>query len=253
MKTGFDVLDDNIGELRKGELIVVASRPLMGKTSLVFNIATNIAIRKNATVAIFSLEMSKEQCVKRLNNAELSLMKNMSKNNKTKDMDAIEKVARRLSEAKVFIDDTPSLTVREIEDKCIKLKENEGLELLVIDYLQLIQNDEYDDNICIELKKIAQKLDITIIVTSQLSRMPMERFETDNDPTPMISDISSNISRIADVLLFIHRDDYYYENSKKPNVAEIIIAKNKFGDTGTIELLFDKMSLRYVNFEEKYV
>ena len=253
MKTGFDDLDDNIGELRKGELIVVASRPLMGKTSLVFNIATNIAIRKNATVAIFSLEMSKEQCVKRLNNAELSLMRNMSKNNKTKDMDAIEKVARRLSEAKVFIDDTPSLTVREIEDKCIKLKENEGLELLVIDYLQLIQNDEYDDNICIELKKIAQKLDITIIVTSQLSRMPMERFEADNDPTPMISDISSNVSRIADVLLFIHRDDYYYENSKKPNVAEIIIAKNKFGDTGTIELLFDKMSLRYVNFEEKYV
>lgn len=251
LSTGFGDLDYKINGLKRGELIVIASRPAIGKTSLAFNIATNVAIKENITVAIFSLEMSKEQCVKRLHTSELSLIRNMNKNDKSKDIDmnTIEKVAKRLSETKLFIDDIPSLKVQEIEDKCIKLKKTEGLELVVIDYLQLIQNDEYEDNICSELKKMAQRLDITIIITSQLSRKPRDRFEAGNDPMPIISDISDNISRIADLLLFIHRDDYYYENSKKPNIADIIIARNKFGDTGMIELLFNKMSLRYVNFE----
>lgn len=251
LSTGFGDLDYKIKGLKRGELIVIASRPAIGKTSLAFNIATNVAIKENITVAIFSLEMSKEQCVKRLHTSELSLIRNMNKNDKSKDIDmnTIEKVAKRLSETKLFIDDIPSLKVQEIEDKCIKLKKTEGLELVVIDYLQLIQNDEYEDNICSELKKMAQRLDITIIITSQLSRKPRDRFEAGNDPMPIISDISNNISRIADLLLFIHRDDYYYENSKKPNIADIIIARNKFGDTGMIELLFNKMSLSYVNFE----
>lgn len=192
---GFGDLDYKIRGLTKGELIVIASRPTMGKTSLAFNIATNIAIKENVTVAIFSLEMSKEQCVKRLYTSELSLIRNMNKNEKSKDIDinTIEKVAKSLAEAKMFIDDTASLKVQEIEDKCIKLKKIEGLELVVIDYLQLIQNDECEDDICSELKKLAQMLDISIIVTSQLSKKTMT------------SDISDKILEIADVLLFIHK------------------------------------------------
>lgn len=195
LSTGFYDLDYKMVGLKKGELIVIASRPTMGKTSLAFNIATNIAIKENVTVAIFSLEVSKEQCVKRLYNSELSLIRNMNKNEKSKDIDmnTIEKVAKSLAEAKMFIDDTPSLKVQEIEDKCIKLKKTEGLELVVIDYLQLIQNDECEEDICRELKKLAQTLDISIIVTSQLSKKPMT------------SDISDKILEIADVLLFIHK------------------------------------------------
>lgn len=253
LSTGFEYIDNSIKGLNAGELIVIASRPQMGKTTLLLNIAKNVVMNEQVSVAIFSLEMSKQRFIESLNISDSSIIRNIDIDSKTsnEDLEDIEKLADRFSEVKIFIDDTPSLKVQEIEDKCIKLKETEGLELVVIDYLQLIQNEECEDDICIELKKMSQRLDVTIIVTSQLSRMPMERFEADNDPTPVISDISSNISRIADVLLFIHRDDYYYENSEKPNVADIIIAKNKFGDTGTIELLFDKMSLRYVNFEEK--
>lgn len=248
ISTGFSDLDYAIKGLDKSKLIVIASRPAMGKSNLLLNIASNVAVDEKIPVAVFNLELSKEQCIERMI-AQKSLVNisNIKTNNiNAKELNKVKTAVKELSEAQIYIYDTPNLSMEEIREKCIKLKNEKDIRLIVIDYLQLIQNSK-DENICVSLKTLAQELNVSIIITSQLSRKPKERFEKGEDPRPILSDINTSILNESDVLIFLHRDDYYNTDSENKDIAELIIARNKFGDTGTVKLLFMKDYLKYTN------
>lgn len=248
ISTGFEDIDDLIKGLNAGELIVIASRPNMGKTSLLLNIVRNVTLKEKVSVAIFSLEMSKQRCIESLNISDSSIIRNIDIDSKTsnEDLEDIEKLADRFSQAKLFIDDTPAISLQELEEKCTKLKKNEGLEVIFIDYLQLVKNN--NENICNELKCIAKRLDVTIIATSQLTR----RIEEREDKRPYIADFGSKGIKpfCADVIILLNRDEYYNMNSKYKNITELIIARNSYGETGTVKLLFNEKSLQYIDAEE---
>ena len=256
--TQFYDLDDKTAGLHGSELILVAARPAMGKTAFALNIATNAALRAKVPVAIFSLEMSKDQLVNRMLCSEAMVDSNKIRTGKIDEEDWIKLATALgpLSEAPIYIDDTPGISVAEIRAKCRKLKLEKNIGLVVIDYLQLIQGsgkrnasrEQEISEISRSLKILAKELDVPVIALSQLSRAAEAR----QDHRPMLSDLreSGAIEQDADIVMFLYRDDYYNPDSEKKNIAEVILAKHRAGSTGTVELLWMGNYTKFANLDK---
>ncbi len=255
--TGFADLDYKTAGMHGSELILVAARPAMGKSAFALNIATYAATRGNAPVAIFSLEMSKEQMVNRILCSEAMVDSNKVRTGKIDDEEwgKLADASGILSESKIFIDDTPGISIMEIRAKCRKLKLEQNIGLVVIDYLQLIQGsgkrgasrEQEISEISRSLKILAKEINVPVIALSQLSRAVEQR----PDHRPMLSDLreSGAIEQDADIVMFLYRDDYYNEESEKKNIAEVILAKHRAGSTGTVELLWLASYTKFANIE----
>ena len=243
IESGFVDLDDKISGLNNSDLIIVAARPAMGKSAFVLNIASYVAMHDKVPVMIFSLEMSKEQLVKRIlsSESEIDSMKINNANLESEDWLKLGEVSGKLSDVPIYIDDTPSLSAAEIRAKCRKAKLEKNIGLVVIDYLQLMESktnissrQQEISEISRSLKILAKELNIPVIALSQLSRATESRA----DHKPMLSDLreSGSIEQDADIVMFLHREDYYNKDTEKKGVAEVIIAKNRNGEVGTVEL-----------------
>jgi replicative DNA helicase len=260
--TGFDELDFKTSGFQRGDLIIIAARPSMGKTAFSLNIAQNAALTvqrhgRKAVVGVFSLEMSKEQLVNRLlcSQARVDAHRLRSGTLSKEDWKRLGYAVSDLAEADIFLDDTPGVSVLEMRAKSRRLKnEQKHLDLLIVDYLQLMSvrgrtesRQQEVSQISRELKMLAKELDVPLIALSQLSRAPESR----TDRRPQLSDLrdSGSIEQDADVVLFIYREDVYKPETEKQNIAEIIISKQRNGPTGEIELVFLK---QYTRFEDKY-
>lgn len=256
--TGFADLDYKTAGLHGSDLVLVAARPAMGKSAFALNIASNAAVRAKVPVAIFSLEMSKEQMVNRILCSEAMVDSNKVRTGKLDEQDwaKLAGTLGPLSEADIYIDDTPGISVMEIRAKCRKLKLEKNIGLVVIDYLQLIQGtnkrggsrEQEISEISRSLKILAKEINVPVIALSQLSRAPEQR----PDHRPMLSDLreSGAIEQDADIVMFLYRDDYYNEDSEKKNVAEVILAKHRAGSTGTVELLWLGNYTKFVNIDK---
>jgi len=252
--TGFIDLDYKTAGLHNSDLILIAARPAIGKTAFALNIAQYAAVHRHVPVAIFSLEMSKEQLVNRMLCSEAMVDSHKMRTGQLED-DDWQKVARALgplSEAPIYIDDTPGASVMEIRAKCRRLKLEKNLGLVVIDYLQLMQGRGRFENrqqeiseISRSLKILAKEINVPVITLSQLSRAPEAR----SDHRPMLSDLreSGAIEQDADIVMFLYGDDYYNENSDKKNIAEVIISKHRNGSTGTVELVWMGQYTKFAN------
>lgn len=256
LTTGFTDVDLKLSGLQKSDLILLAARPSMGKTALGINIATNAAIKGGANVAIFSLEMSKEQLAQRIisSTAHVDLQKIISGNLSEDEWIQVVNSMAPLSKMNIFIDDTAGISLMEMKAKCRRMKIEKGIDLIVIDYLQLVETDSKSENrqqeisaISRGLKAIAKEMECPVLALSQLSRAP----ELRSDHRPILSDLreSGAIEQDADVVLFLYRDDYYNEDSEKKNIGEIIIAKHRNGPTGKVELAFKKEYTKFLNLE----
>ncbi|ADM72679.1 Replicative DNA helicase [Paenibacillus polymyxa E681] len=259
--SGFVDLDKMTAGFQRNDLIIVAARPSVGKTAFALNIAQNVAVRAKETVAIFSLEMSAAQLVQRMICAEANLDANVMRTGEFKGDDDWAKLTMgiaALSEAEIYIDDTPGITVADIRAKCRRLKTEKGLGMIVIDYLQLIhgrgkagENRQQEvSEISRTLKQIARELEVPVIALSQLSRGVEQR----QDKRPMMSDLreSGSIEQDADIVAFLYRDDYYNQETEKKNIIEIIIAKQRNGPVGTVELVFLKNYNKFANYERAH-
>lgn len=253
--TGFPDLDKLTAGLQNSELIIIAARPSVGKTAFALNIAQNISIRHKIPVAIFSLEMSKEQLAQRLlcSEAEVDAQKLKTASLSDSGWKRLTRSLGKLSEAPIFIDDSASITTMEMRAKARRLKIEQGLGLIIVDYMQLMQGRTNYENrvqeisdISRSLKTLARELDIPVIAISQLSRAIEQR----QDRMPRLSDLreSGEIEQTADLVMFIHREGYYNPTSDKGNLAELIIAKQRNGPTGVVELIFRK---EFTKFESK--
>jgi len=255
--TRFVDLDHKTSGLHNSDLILIAARPAMGKTAFALNIAQNAAIYSGVPVAIFSLEMSKEQLVSRILCSEAMVDSQKVKTGKLEDEDW-KKIARALgplSEAPIYIDDTPGISISEIRAKCRRLKLEKNLGLVVIDYLQLMQGRGRSESrqqeiseISRSLKILAKELNVPVITLSQLSRAAEQRA----DHRPILSDLreSGAIEQDADIVMFLYRDDYYNPDTDKKNIAEVILAKHRSGSTGTIELTWLGAYTKFANMEK---
>ena len=254
LTTGFIDLDNKLSGLQKSDLILLAARPSMGKTAISVNIVTNAALKANAKVAVFSLEMSKEQLVQRMISAtaHVDLQKIISGRLSEEEWIQVINAMGPLSQAEIFIDDTAGISLMEMKAKCRRLKIEKGLDLVMIDYLQLMQLDGRQESrqqeisaISRGLKDLAKEMECPVIALSQLSRAP----ELRTDHRPILSDLreSGAIEQDADVVLFLYRDEYYHEDSEKKNIGEVIIAKHRNGPTGSLELVFKKEFTKFVN------
>lgn len=256
--TGFADLDYKTAGLHNSDLILIAARPAMGKSAFALNIATYAAINTKKPVVIFNLEMSKEQLVNRMLCSEAMVDSNKIRTGKIDEEDWIKLATALgpLSEAPIYIDDTPGISVAEIRAKCRKLKLEKNIGLVVIDYLQLIQGsgkrnasrEQEISEISRSLKILAKELDVPVIALSQLSRAAEAR----QDHRPMLSDLreSGAIEQDADIVMFLYRDDYYNPDSEKKNIAEVILAKHRAGSTGTIELLWMGNYTKFANLDK---
>ena len=258
--TGFIDLDYKTSGLQPSDLILVAARPSMGKTAFVLNIAQHVAFRSNKTVAIFSLEMSKEQLVNRLFSLESQVDAQLLRTGNLKDSDWEKLIegAGVIGKSKMIIDDTPGISISELRSKCRKCKLEQGLDLIIIDYLQLMtgrvggraesRQQEISD-ISRSLKGLARELNVPVIALSQLSRAVEQR----PDHRPMMSDLreSGAIEQDADVVMFIYRDDYYNKDTDMKNIAEIIIAKQRNGPIGTVNLAWLPNYTKFANATRK--
>lgn len=263
IETGYTDLDAILGGLQNSDLIIVAARPSVGKTAFALNIAQNVATRVQEPVAIFSLEMSAEQLVTRMVSAEgiLEASKLRIGDMGAEDWTKMANAAGVLGGTNIVIDDSPGITVHDIRSKCRRLKKQEGLGLIVIDYLQLIasvskgrgaENRQQEvSEISRTLKHLAREMDVPIIALSQLSRGVEQR----QDKRPMMSDLreSGSIEQDADIVAFLYRDDYYDKESEKKNIIEIIIAKQRNGPVGTVELVFLKQFNKFVNYDRVHM
>ncbi len=246
LDTGFIDLNKKLGGFHKSDLILIAARPGMGKTAFALNLVANVAIRSKSSVAVFSLEMSKEQLVQRLLSSQSNVtLDNINKGNIADDeWKKLTDAMTVLSSSHIFIDDTPGIKVSEIRSKCRKLKMEKGLDMIMIDYLQLMEADGRADNrqqevskISRSLKILAKEMNCPVIALSQLSR----NTESGKDHMPKLSDLrdSGAIEQDADIVMFIYRDEYYTKmETKKKDLAEIIIAKNRHGEISNIELVW---------------
>lgn len=255
--TGFVDLDYRTSGLHNSDLILVAARPAMGKSAFALNIATNAAVRAKVPVAIFSLEMSKEQMTNRILCSEAMVDSAKVRTGKIDDDEWAKLAATsgELSESGIYIDDTPGISIMEIRAKCRKMKLEKNIGLVVIDYLQLVQGsnkkggsrEQEIAEISRSLKILAKEIDVPVIALSQLSRAPEQRI----DHRPMLSDLreSGSIEQDADIVMFLYRDDYYNEDTEKKNIAEVIIAKHRSGATGTVELLWLANYTKFANIE----
>lgn len=253
--TGFKDIDEKTSGLQRSDLIIVAARPAMGKTAFALNIAQQSAVKAGSSVIIFSLEMSKEQLGQRLlaMQARVEMQKLKQGDLDRKDWDRITMALDELNNTKIVIDDTPGISIMEMRNKCRRLKAEQGLDLVVIDYLQLMSMQGKTDNrqqeistISRNLKLLAREIDCPVIVLSQLSRAPEQR----QDHRPILSDLreSGSIEQDADIVIFLYRDDYYNENTDKPGVCEVNIAKHRSGPTDKVELTWVS---RYTKFSDK--
>lgn len=241
--TGFIDFDAKTAGLQPSDLILLAARPSMGKTAFALNVAQHAAIKEGITTAIFSLEMSKDQLVNRILCSEAMVDAQRFRTGALEESDWAKLVQAMgpLSEADIYIDDTPGITPMEIRSKCRKLKIKSNLGLILIDYLQLMSGDSSSNSrqqeisdISRSLKAIAREIGCPVIALSQLSRAPEQRA----DHRPMLSDLreSGAIEQDADVVAFLYRDEYYFPETDKKNIAELIIAKQRNGPTGTVDL-----------------
>jgi replicative DNA helicase len=256
--TGFTDLDEMTSGLQPSDLIIVAARPSMGKTSLVLNVAQHVGTKTEMTVGFFSLEMSKEQLFMRLLTSEARIDAHRLRGGflGERDWGRLSTAIGTLSEAKIFIDDTPSIGVLEMRAKCRRLKSEHGLHLVIIDYIQLMQGRGRFENRTLEvasisrsLKGLAKELSVPIVVLSQLSRAPESR----SDHRPQLSDLreSGALEQDADVVAFIFREDLYQDKSQPATdaqgVAELIIGKQRNGPTGVVKLAFIREFTRFEN------
>ncbi len=243
LTTGFSDLDRKLGGLQKTDLILIAARPAMGKTAFSLNIAQNAATKNKAKVAIFNLEMSKEQLIQRMIAAAGRVELNKLKTGTMEDEDwpKITQGGHIMMNTDIYIDDSPGITANELRSKCRKLKVEKGLDLVLIDYLQLMEGDAKTESrqqeiskISRSLKVLAKELECPVVALSQLSRAPEAR----SDHRPMLSDLreSGAIEQDADLVMFLYRDDYYHKDSEQKNITEVIIAKHRHGEVGTVPL-----------------
>ncbi len=255
--TGFIDLDSMTAGMQRSDLILVAARPSMGKTAFALNIASYVVLKRDLPVVIFSLEMSQESLVNRLFSIDSGID---AKNIRTGDLEdyewpRLEESAKTIGRSKLIIDEAPSITISEIRSKCRKYKQQQDIQLVVIDYLQLISSNGNQEsrqqeisNISRSLKALARELDIPVIALSQLNRGVEQR----EDKRPMLSDLrdSGAIEQDADVVMLLYRDDYYNKDeSKEKGISEIIVAKQRNGPTGTIRLKWLAKYTRFVNLE----
>ena len=256
--TGFVDLDYRTAGLQPSDLVLIAARPSMGKTALVLNIAQHVAFKQKKSVAIFSLEMSKEQLVNRLFSLESKVSGQSIRTGQLTDSDweKLAETAGIIGQSNLIIDDTPGITVSELRSKCRKFKLEKGLDLIIIDYLQLMSGGGRNESrqqeiseISRSLKAIARELNVPVLALSQLSRAVEQR----PDHRPMLSDLreSGAIEQDADVVMFIYRDDYYNKDTEKPGVAEIIIAKQRNGPIGTVELAWLADYTKFANLKRE--
>ncbi|MDH7577351.1 MAG: replicative DNA helicase [Bacillota bacterium] len=257
LPTGFTDLDRLTSGLQPSDLILLAARPSMGKTSLGLNIAQNVALKARVPVGVFSLEMAGDQVVQRLLCAEALVDQQRLRTGflTEDDWPRLIRAANRLAEAPIFIDDTPAISLLELRSKARRLKIEHQIGFLVIDYLQLMQTGRRVENRVQEiseisrfLKSLARELDIPVLALSQLSRAVEQR----GDRIPLLSDLreSGSLEQDSDVVMFIYRDDYYNPHSEKKGIAEIIVAKQRNGPVGTVELAFLKEFTKFVNLEK---
>lgn len=257
LTTGFRDIDAKLSGLQKSDLIVLAARPAMGKTAFALNVAQQAAVKGNASVAIFSLEMSSTQLGQRLLSMESKIESEKLKKGtlNRSDWESLNRAIDVLAKAKIYIDDTPGIGMIEIKNKCRRLKAEKGLDLVVVDYLQLMRADTKAEsrqqevsNLTRNLKLLARELDCPIIVLSQLSRGP-ESTQRGKNHRPMLSDLrdSGSIEQDADIVIFLYRDDYYNEDTPKPGICEVIIAKHRAGSTGTVELAWLSKYTRFAD------
>jgi replicative DNA helicase len=258
--SGFPDLDSYTAGFQNSDLIIVAARPAVGKTALSLNMAQNLAVKHKIPVAIFSLEMSKEQLAQRMlcSEAEIDAQKLKTASLPDHGWKKLTKALSRLSNAPIFVDDSAAITATEIRAKARRLKIEKGLGMVIIDYMQLmrggrarIENRVQEvSEIARSLKTLARELDIPVIAISQLSRAIEQR----HDRRPLLSDLreSGEIEQTADLVLFIHREDYYNPKSPKGNLAEVIIAKQRNGPVGTVELVFRKEVAKFSSKESRY-
>lgn len=257
LPTGFIDLDYKTSGMHPSDLVLIAARPSMGKTAFVLNIAQYMAFRKDITVAIFSLEMSKEQLVNRLLAMESHVDSQNMRTGTLKDeewtklVEGFDVVGR----SHLIIDDTPGISIAELRSKCRKYKLEHNLGIVMIDYLQLMSGSGRSDSrqqeisdISRSLKALARELDVPVIALSQLSRAVEQR----PDHRPMLSDLreSGAIEQDADVVMFLYRDDYYHKDTEKKDIAEVIIAKQRNGPIGTIELVWLPRYTQFVNMKK---
>ncbi|MDC3415054.1 replicative DNA helicase [Aquibacillus sp. 3ASR75-11] len=258
--SGFRDLDHITSGFQRNDLIIIAARPSVGKTAFALNIAQNVAIHTQENVAIFSLEMGAEQLVSRMLCAEgnIDAQRLRTGNLQSEDWGKLTMAMGSLSNAGIFIDDTPGIRVNEIRSKCRRLKQEHGLGMILIDYLQLIQGSANSrenrqqevSEISRSLKGLARELNVPLIALSQLSR----GVESRQDKRPMMSDLreSGSIEQDADIVGFLYRDDYYDQESEKQNIIEIIISKQRNGPVGTVELAFVKEYNKFVDLDHRY-
>lgn len=255
--TGFLDLDYMTSGMQPADLILIAARPSMGKTAFVLNIAQHVAFRQNKTVAIFSLEMSKEQLVNRMFSLESTVDAQHLRNGKLDEAEweKLIESAGIIGKSKLIIDDTPGISIQELRSKCRKYKLENDLDIIMIDYLQLMSGGGRSESrqqeiseISRSLKGLARELNVPVIALSQLSRAVEQR----PDHRPMMSDLreSGAIEQDADVVMFIYRDDYYNKDTEKQNIAEIIIGKQRNGPVGTVELAWMPKYTRFANLEK---
>ena len=258
--SGFTALDYTTAGFHGSELILIAARPAMGKSAFVLNIATHAALRANTPVAIFSLEMSKEQMVNRILCSEAMVDSNKVRTGKLEEDDWVKlaEAIGPLSEAEIYIDDTPGISVTEIRSKCRKLKMEKNIGMVIIDYLQLVQangrrggsREQEIAEISRSLKILAKEIGVPVIALSQLSRAVEQR----PDHRPMLSDLreSGSIEQDADLVMFLYRDDYYNPESEKKGLAEVIIAKHRGGSTSSLDLVWLGNYTKFVNLEKRF-
>ena len=253
--TGFADLDLKTNGLHDSDLLIVAARPAMGKSAFAINLATNVALQSGKGVAIFNLEMSKDQVGNRIlcSEAQVDSMKVRTGKLDTDDWVKLGKASGDLAETPIYIDDTPGMSAVELRAKCRKAKLEKDIGLVVIDYLQLMEGRKSGESrqqeiseISRALKILAKEINIPVIALSQLSRAAEQR----PDHRPMLSDLreSGSIEQDADIVMFLYRDDYYNPETEKKNVAEVIIAKNRQGSTGTVELAWLPQYTKFANY-----
>jgi replicative DNA helicase len=256
--TGFTLLDRLLGGLQKSDLVILAGRPGMGKSSFALSIAQNAATRYSARVAIFSLEMSNEQMVQRLLSMETGIDSHRLRLGDVHEDEwpILLEAANNLAATAIFIDDTPAAGVVEVRTKARRLYAEHGLDLILIDYMQLMtgptggRNENRQQEISYisrSLKSLARELNVPVIALSQLSRA----VEARHDKRPMLSDLreSGSIEQDADVVLFIYREDYYVEDSDRQNIADVLVAKHRHGSTGNVSLYFRKELTQFRDLE----
>ena len=256
--TGFIDLDYRTAGMQPSDLVLIAARPSMGKTAFALNIAQYVAFKSNKTVAIFSLEMSKEQLVNRMFSLESNVDAQKLRTGQLEDMewDRLVESAGVIGRSGLIIDDTPGISISELRSKCRKYKSEHNLSMIIIDYLQLMTGSGKSESrqqeiseISRSLKAVARELSVPVLALSQLSRAVEQR----PDHRPMLSDLreSGAIEQDADVVMFIYRDDYYNHDTEKKGISEIIIAKQRNGPIGTVELAWLPEYTKFANLEHR--